>query len=284
MNEIHLGFKAYDVHELLCHALADAGGMYLEAGIKAKLIDTTFLPDDTIPENTFHVACAAALAGFLSGQDRKVFFVACDRPMFWLYGRSGVDSIEQLAKGQVATFPEIAPPAKFLQELLQDAGITARLLPARDDIARLALLTSGSVDGALLSSCFTPAEVESQGCVQLAFVGDKLRLPSTGLAVSGEFLKRQSGLIATMASVYQQAMKKVFDDDQTLLRKVLVSNFRMPQGELNRTVQIIRNCYNPFGHCSDSILQSAVNAVAKSMGVETRPAAELYEFKYLRNF
>jgi hypothetical protein len=91
MKEIYLGFKAYDVHELLCHAIAEAGGMYARAGIRAKLIDTTFLPEDAIPVNTFHVACGAALGDFLSGLNRKVLFVACDRPMFWLYGRAGVD-------------------------------------------------------------------------------------------------------------------------------------------------------------------------------------------------
>ena len=119
MREIYIGFKAYDVHELLCHGIAQTADLYASAGISVKLLDTTFLPDDALPENTFHAACGAALASFLSGQRRKVIFVACDRPMFWIYGRPGIDSIEQLAKGRVATFPENSPPARFFQNRLK---------------------------------------------------------------------------------------------------------------------------------------------------------------------
>jgi hypothetical protein len=281
MNEVSLGFKAYDVHELLCHGVAEAGGIYAEAGISVKLIDTTFMRDDDVPEGTFHAACAAALGSFLTGHRRKVMFVACDRPMFWLYGRAGVDSIEQLVRGQVATFPENTPPAKFLRRLLQDAGITPGLLPSRDDFARLALLDSGSVDAALLSSCIMPAELELRGCRRLVFIGDQLRLPSTGLAVSGELLEREPALIAGMVGVYQRAMDRIFDDDETLLRSVLVSHFRMPQREMDQTVQLIRACYNPSGYCSDALLQSAVDSMADSMGLATQPQGEVYDFRYL---
>ena len=283
MNEIYLGFKAYDIHELLCHGVAETGGLYAEAGIKVKLLDTTFLPDDAIPKNTFHAACAMALAKFLSGDQLKVLFVACDRPMFWLYGRAGVDSIEQLANGQVATYPEGAPPGKFLERLLQNADITADLIPSRDDVARLALLASGSVDAALLSSCFMPAEVELRGCESLAFIGENLRIPSTGLAVSNEFIERQPELVAAMTAVYQQAMNIIFAQDETVLRKVLVSHFRMPPGELDPTVQIIRHCYTHQGCSSESLLQSAMDNVAASMGLTTRAISEFYDFRYLKS-
>jgi hypothetical protein len=91
MNNVYLAYKAYDIHELLCHAIADAAGLYARAGVSVKLLDATFTPDDALPENTFHAACGAALASFLTGQQRKVVFVACDRPMFWLYGRPGIE-------------------------------------------------------------------------------------------------------------------------------------------------------------------------------------------------
>jgi len=282
MKEIFLGFKAYDVHELLCHAIAEAAGMYVSAGIRTKLIDTTFLPEDAIPINTFHVACGAALGDFLSGLNRRVLYVACDRPMFWLYGRAGVDRIEQLSTGRVATFPAIAPPAKFLQKLFEDEGIAPDLLPSRDDIARLQLLVSGSVDAALLSSLFTPAEVVQRGCNQLAFIGENLRLPSSGLAVSGEFLSRQASLVTSMVDICQQAMKIIFDDDQTLLRRVLASDFKMPPAELDQTAKIIRYCYNPLGQSSANLLQSAVDNVAKALNVETRPARDLFDFSFLK--
>ena len=284
MNQIHLGFKAFDVHELLCHGLAEAAGLYAAAGLSVTLMDTTYVPDEALPENTFHASCGAALASFLRGDKRKVVFVACDRPMFWLYGRVGIDSIAQLTQARVATFPDAAPPARFLCKLLGDAGVSPGLLPSRDNTARLALITSGSVDAGLLSSLYLPHEVEARGPRQLAFVGDSLRLPSTGLAVSSELYAEQPQLVATMVSIYQEAMKKVFDDDQALLREVLVSTFNQPEEGLEQAVVVIRDCYNPFGYSNDSLLQSAIDNMAASMGLASRPCQELYEFKYIKSY
>ena len=283
MNQIHLGFKAFDVHELLCHGLAEAAGLYADAGLSVKLLDTTYLPDEALPENTFHASCGAALASFLRGEQHKVVFVACDRPMFWLYGRVGIDSITQLSQARVATFPDAAPPSRFLRKLLQDAGVSPGLLPSRDNTARLALLTSGSVDAGLLSSLYLPHEVEARGPRALAFVGDTLRLPSTGLAVSSEMYEEQPQLVATMVRIYQEAMKTVFDDDQTLLREVLVATFDQPAEGLEQAVEVIRECYNPFGYSYESLLQSAIDSMAASMGLASRPSQELYEFKYIKS-
>ena len=284
MTDIYLGFKAFDVHELLCHGIADAGGFYADAGISVKLLDTTFMPDGALPGNTFHAACGAALVSFLSGRKRKVVFVACDRPMFWLYGRPGIDSIDQLKQARVATFPDMAPPSRFLQALLAERGIAPGLLPCRDDVARLALLTSGSVDAALLSSHFLPAEVEQQGAKQLAFIGENLRLPSTGLAVSNDMFDEQPGLVSSMVGVYQQAMKSVFDDDQSLLRKVLLQTFGKSEQDLDQAVLVIRDCYNPFGYSYDKLLQPAVDNMAAGMGLSSRVSGELYEFKYIKSY
>lgn len=284
MREIHLGYKAYDVHELLCHAVAEAGGLYTEAELSVTLLDTTFLPDEALPEKTFHASCGAALASFLSGRKRKVVFVACDRPMFWLYGRPGIESLDEIGQSRVATFPESAPPSRFLQKLLADAGIAPGLIPCRDDISRRALLISGSVDAALLSSFFMPGEVAQQGCKQLAFIGDGIRLPSTGLAVSSNLYETEPDLVADMVKVYQQAMKRVFDDDDALLKTVLRNNFSMPESGLDQTIDLIRNSYNPFGYSYDNVLSSAVDGMAASMGLAIRDAGDLYEFKYIKSY
>ena len=282
MKNIHLAFKAYDVHELLCHAIAESAGLYQDAGLSVTLLDTTFVPDEALPENTFHAACGAALASFLKGEKRKVVFVACDKPMFWLYGRQGVENLEQLTQARVATFPDDAPPAHFLRKFLFDAGIAPGLLPSRDDTARLALLTSGSVDAALLSSLYLPHEVESRGPQRLAFMGDSLRLPSTGLAVSSELDDEQPELVAQMVKIYQEAMKYVHDDDQVLCA-VLRDAFGMPVDALAESMELVRDCYNPFGYSYDSLLQSAVDNMSAGMGLAPRSPGDLYEFKYIKS-
>jgi hypothetical protein len=282
MNTAHLSFKAFDCHELLCHMVAQEAGLYAEKSLSVRLLDSTFVPDEALPEKTFHAACGAALANFLAGKKPKVVFVACDRPMFWLYGRPGMDALEDLAQARVASFPDAAPPARFLRTLLSDESMTPDLLPCRDDVARLGLLRSGSVDAALLSSLYLPHELESRGLQILAFVGENLRLPSTGLAVSGELLDTDPELVATMVEVFQQAMKLIFDDDQ-LLCKVLVDTFAMPEQGLMQTLQTVRECYNPLGLSDEPLLQSAVDGMARSMGLNSRSAGDLYEFKFIKS-
>jgi hypothetical protein len=282
VTEAYLAYKAYDIHELLCHAIADAAGLYAEAGLSVRLLDTTFIPDDALPENTFHAACGAALASFLTGQQRKVVFVACDRPMFWLYGRAGVESLAQLGQGRVATFPDVAPPSKFLQKFLKEAGVAPGLLPCRDDTSRLGLLASCSVDGALISSHYLPHEVEARGAELLAFLGDSLRLPSTGLAVASELHESNPQLVASMVHVYQEAMKMVFDD-MSILESVLHQVFAKDANGLEQAVRVIRHCYNASGYSDGVVLQDAIDGLAAGMGLASRPCGELYEFEYVKS-
>ena len=282
MNKVYLGFKAFDCHELLCHAIAQSAGFYADKNLSVQLLDTSFIPDEALPENTLHASCGAAMASFLAGKKRKVVFVACDKPMFWLYAGVGVTAVSELGQARVASFPDTAPPALFLRKLLSDSGASCGLLPSRDDVARLGLLRSGSVDAAFLSSLYLPHQIESRGFKTLAFVGDSLRLPSTGLAVSDEMIEREPNLVATMVEIFQRAMKTIFDDD-ALLGHVLRDTFQMTEEGLQQARETVRECYNPFGFSYETLLQDAVDAVAGGMCLNSRPATELYEFKFIES-
>ena len=282
MNKVYLGFKAFDCHELLCHAVAQSAGLYADKGLSVELLDTTFVPDEALPENTFHAACGAALVSFLAGKKRKVVFVACDRPMFWLYGAANIANVHDLGQARVASFPDNAPPAQFLRKLLSDEGASCGLLPSRDDVARLGLLASGSVEAAMLSSLYLPHDVESRGLTTLAFIGEDLRLPSSGLAVPNELYERAPQLVATMVEIFQAAMKTIFDDDE-LLGRVLQKVFSIPAQGLEQALKTVRDCYNPLGFSDETLLQDAVDIIADGMGLNSRPATELYEFKFIKS-
>ena len=282
MNSVHLGFKAFDCHELLCHSIAQSAGLYARQGLSVTLLDTSFVPDEALPENTFHTSCGAALNSFLGGKKRKVVFVACDKPMFWLYGSSDISALSELGQARVVSFPDATAPSQFLRKLLADKNATCGLLPCRDDVARLGLLTSGSAKAALLSSLYMPHEMESRGLNTLAFIGENLRLPSTGLAVSNVMYEREPQLIATMIETFQLAMKAVFDDDE-LLGHVLQDTFSMKPEHMDRAIETIRLCYNPFGFSYENLLQDAVDSMAGCLGLNSRPASELYEFKFIRS-
>jgi len=280
VTDVQLAFKAFDCHELLCHAVATESGLYREAGLGVRLIDSTFIPDDAFEESTFHAACGAALAGFLQGRALRVVFVACSRPMFWLYARHGIAAPADLQGARIASFPDHAPPAAFLRGCLADEGVHAKLLPCRDDAARLGLLRSGSVDAALISSAYLPHELEAENLLPLVFIGDTLRLPSTGLAVADELIVKAPELVATMVTVYRQATEQIFSDDQ-LLESVLEKTFSISAANSGEAVRSVRSCYVRGGRCDGASLQQAVDNMARMLGVASRSAADFYDFRFL---
>jgi hypothetical protein len=280
VKPVRLAFKAFDCHELLCHAVASELDLYREAGLEVQLIDTTYIADDALPEPTFHAACAAALAGFLRGSALRSVFVACSRPMFWLYGRPGLASLAALEGARVASFAEVAPPAAFLRNRLEDEGVHAELLPCRDDVARLGLLRSGSADAALISSAYLPHQLEAEGLQPLVFMGESLRLPSTGLAVAAKLVAETPKLVASMVNVYRQATERIFTDDP-LLETILGKTFSIPETNSGDAARTVRACYARSGRCEATLLQRAVDIMARTMRVESRPAGEFYDFRFL---
>ena len=82
----------------------DAGSMR-SAGLDVRLADTSFIPDDRLPEaNYFQVALRRRV---VVPERPLQDFSGCrgPGPMFWLYAAEGIKSVEQLAGKRIATFP-----------------------------------------------------------------------------------------------------------------------------------------------------------------------------------
>ena len=132
MTTVHLGFKAFDPHELACHFIARHAGFYATQGLDVRLLDTTFLTDGQLPPVTFHAACTAALFAWLRGTPMCVLFVACDRPMFWLVGRPGALDGAGEGRVRIAGYPPGAPPGELLRLVLaahRQPRLRGRVLP-----------------------------------------------------------------------------------------------------------------------------------------------------------
>ena len=145
-------------------------------------------------------------------------------------------------------------------------------------------MSSASVDAALLGSLYLPHVVRERGLRQLAWLGATLRLPSTGLAVTGELYTREPQLVAQMVGIYQRSMQYVYDRDDTVLRSVLSDAFAVQAHELDQAVATIRECYNERGFSQDSVLHAAIDGVASGMGLPPRPAEDLYEFNTIKSY
>lgn len=284
MAALQLGFKAFDIHELLCHFMAMHTGLYERRGLRVTLVDTTFMPDDKLPTNLVQAACGAALAAWLWGAPYQVVCVATDRPLFWLYGRAGYAGIDALRGARIAGFPSIAPPAQFLNLILDQAGLDpvrdVTIHAMRDDVARLGLLTAGDVDAAVISSAIPPAEMEHAGFSPISFFGDSLRVPTTGLAVTQSLLQRERAAVQALVSAFVQALA-LLHRDVTAAQAVLEGIFRVPTRSLPPTYDLLRRCFTVAGRSPPEITNGAVTLMARALGVTAVPVGSPYDFSLI---
>ena len=97
--------------------------------------------------------------------------------------------------GGLQSYPTNAPPANLLQAILTQDGLQGeqlRIEAARDDVARLGLLISGDVAAAVISSAMPVELVAKQGFSAVNLFADRLRVPTTGLAVTDSLLQNSA--------------------------------------------------------------------------------------------
>lgn len=282
MTRITLGFKAFDAHELLCHFVAVKAGLYRREKFEVELVDITFMPDDELPAKWFQASCGAALASAVKGLYQRVVFVAVDRPMFWIWSRTGMDGLAGLARHTLATFPPLSPPHALTNAALRQAGVDpardVTLMSARDDVARLGLLRSCSVDAAVMSSAVPPARMAALGFHRVGFLGDELRIPTTGLATDASRLQQEPELVRTLIGLHRQALRLILED-APFTSSVLTDWFDVDTDIARRTAEDYAASFTRDGRTSEDIAHGAVEALARSMGVAEPPDwEEIYRF------
>ena len=282
MTTVEVGFKAFDPHELLCHFVAVNAGLYKRENIDVELIDISFVADTELPSHVCQVSCGAALGSALRGVPQRILFVATDKPMFWIYSNNKIKSLKELARSKIATFPAIAPPYHLANIILRKSGINVErdvvLLSARDDVARFGLLASGNVDAAVISSIIAPAKIEQTGKNLLCFFGDKIRIPTTGLAVDQSYLEKETELIKTLVNILKHSLSIIHEDTNAVAR-VLKEYFDVDDSIKMETAELLQNYYTEDGRTTQEIAQNAINTLCKSLSISTVPEwRQIYDF------
>ena len=284
MKTVECGIKAFDIHELLCHFVARRCGFYADAGLEVRLVDTTFTLDEKLPDaDYFQVACGAA---FMSRSvPFRIFLAAVTRPMFWLYGSTGINTVEQLAGRRVATYPPLAPPYWLNRIALRNHGLDpdgdVELIPARDDALRLGLLREGAVDAALISSAISPVTIQRLGLNTLTLLGDEVRFVTSGIAVSEKIARGEPALVAGLVGAYRQSLA-VIHDSPAEIYSILADVMGVTQEVAQKTYELVLPCYTPDGRLEPETLQRALDALGAEQGREAVVnAEELYDFRLL---
>jgi ABC-type nitrate/sulfonate/bicarbonate transport system substrate-binding protein len=283
-DPIVIGFKAFDVHELLPHFVARELGMYLAAGLRVGLKDVTFQPDEQF-DPPFTAACGWALMSRLKGARRKVVFVTTDRPMFWMHARHDIREMCDLKGQRIATYPAGSPPYHFHRAILLKAGLDpdrdVQLELARDDVARFGLLRSGEVAAAVLSSAIPPAKVQALGFFTVSFFGDEIRIPTTGLAANEEMIIKDPELVRALVKVFQQSMTAIHTEPEKII-PVIAGLLGESREFAEKTYELVRGCFTRAGRASADAEHNAIEMVNRQLppGQKLR-VEDVYDHSFL---
>jgi ABC-type nitrate/sulfonate/bicarbonate transport system substrate-binding protein len=257
---LELGFRAFDPHELLPHALAARAGLFEDAGIEVRLRDLTFAPDD-VPQ----VSCGAALIARLQGVPVRVVLVAARRPLFWLVRPAGATGSTR----RIASYPGGSPPALFARLALPPA----EHVPARDDDARLGLLLAGEVDGAIVSSIVDPALLEAIGLRRTLALSDAVTVPTTGLAVPDPLDDSRS--VDALAGALRRALHVLHDDPDEVAR-ALVDRFRFSPASAVTSARDLAGSFTRHGTVTHDEAKRAIATIAGAIGVSPPVVEHVY--------
>ncbi|GAB7004904.1 hypothetical protein JCM18899A_23770 [Nocardioides sp. AN3] len=182
---ILLGYRDRNVHELICHQVAERAGYYERLGVEVKAVAGA-----DHPEAPLSAGLGGSLIESLKGSRHwRAALVHTVHPMFWLWRRDSCPMTPPV----VAAHPEESIVWAFTLRMLADQGVpsegqTVLRFPVglEGDRRRLQALTSGVAGIAALGSSFAPRALLRQGLRPVAYFGDQIRFPTAGIAVDVE--------------------------------------------------------------------------------------------------
>jgi NitT/TauT family transport system substrate-binding protein len=147
-------------------ALARDRGYYRQEGLDVQLvlIPSALGMQALLAGNIkFSTAGGAGTLPILRGAPVKFVFTTFSRPMFWLYAKSEIRSVESLKGKKVGVSGIGSGPDSLLREILKKHGLEGGrdviILPVGSGTGRFFALQAGSVDAAMLS---VPANLLAQ--------------------------------------------------------------------------------------------------------------------------
>ncbi|HZD52150.1 MAG TPA: hypothetical protein VE175_03830 [Woeseiaceae bacterium] len=200
----------------------------------------------------------------------KILAVATARPMFWLYAGGDINSLESLQGRRIATYPSAAPPSHFLRIVLEDAGLdpdgAVCLEAAPDDATRLQRMLAGDAAAALISSATPPRLMSDSGFHSLLCVGDRVRLPTTGLAVSLSNHDRDVDTAAAMREATCASLRLI-RRDKAVLREALRELQLADERDLDTAIELVQGSFTFDGSIGNDDLIPGMTRLADSLGL-----------------
>jgi NitT/TauT family transport system substrate-binding protein len=258
-------------------AVARDRGYYRQEGLDAQLIvmpsalGTQALLGGNVK---FSTAGGAGLLPILRGAPIRFMFTTFNRPMFWLYSRSDIRSVENLKGKKVGVSSLGSGPDSLLREILKkhglDGGRDVAIMPVGSGTARFFALQAGTVDAAMLS---IPANLMAQdaGFRELVSFIDQEWVELQGtINVTDQLLAADPTLVEKFIRATLKGFIH-FRDLRSQTIGILIRFLRIKEDAAAKIYELMRPSLTQDGIVSEEIQRKSLEHVIDRVGLKEPP-------------
>jgi NitT/TauT family transport system substrate-binding protein len=258
-------------------AVARDRGYYRQEGLDAQLIvmpsalGTQALLGGNVK---FSTAGGAGLLPILRGAPIRFMFTTFNRPMFWLYARSDIRSVENLKGKKVGVSSLGSGPDSLLREILKkhglDGGRDVAIMPVGSGTARFFALQAGTVDAAMLS---IPANLMAQdaGFRELVSFIDQEWIELQGtINVTDQLLASDPTLVEKFIRATLKGFIH-FRDLRSQTIGILIRFLRVKEDAAAKIYELMRPSLTQDGIVSEEIQRKSLEHVIDRVGLKEPP-------------
>jgi len=225
----------------------------------------------------FSTAGGAGLLPILRGAPVRFMFTSFSRPMFWLYSRSDIRSVESLKGKKVGVSSLGSGPDSLLREILKKHGLEGgrdvAIMAVGSGTARFFALQAGSVDAAMLS---IPANLMAQDAGFRGLVSfteqEWIELQGT-VNVTDQLLASDPGLVGKFIRATLKGFIH-FRDQRTGTIEILTRFLRTKEDAAAKIYDLMRPSLTADGTVSEEIQRKSLEHVVDRAGLKEPPRLE----------
>lgn len=297
-----LGGRAYGLEEVKVHVSGSASanslifsigeqkGFYKENGLKVlPIMATSQAGIQGLLGGSFDASqiLGQSSAFILRGAPLKIVMVFDTKPLFWLFGKKGIKTVEDLKGGKLVGVSSLgAATDQMTRELLAKSGID----PRRDVViqgtgtgsVRMAALLSGALDAAIVN----PAErivAKKHGLTELIFYGDKLETVAGGVSVRETLLADKSDFVHRLLRGTLRAFLW-FRANQAEAVAIMAKDAKISTDDALEIYKATMAVFTPDGTISADVQRRIMEFQKGQLKIDKEvPPEQVYDFRILRS-
>jgi ABC-type nitrate/sulfonate/bicarbonate transport system substrate-binding protein len=226
----------------------------------------------------------SAVVAAVRGINVRTAMVFVDKPLLDLVGAPGVSSIQELKGKPVGISSRGGLHDVSMRRILSGSGVDpaqVAVLTVGAQGAMFAAVKTGRIAAGLLNPPFNFL-ANREGMKSLAFAGNFLRLPSTGIVTLAENLERSPEQARRVTRALARARTFAMDNKAKVM-PILKRNLRIDDDELvSRIYDYHRQVETPDGRIDANLMAEVIRDTRQTENIAKEiPASLVFDFSYL---